>query len=123
MARYGRHIFICGNERSPDDPRGCCFRKGSGEVRDRFRRELVKRNLTGSVRANAAGCLDACEHGVTLVIYPDGIWYGGVRVEDVEEIIDRSVVHGEVIQRLLLPDRRYRPDVLQYPPLDLPPGV
>ena len=55
-----------------------------------------------------------------MVIYPDGIWYGHVTKDDIHEIIDRTIIHGEVIQRLLIPDSRYKPDVLQYPPLDLP---
>lgn len=121
MGRYRRHVFICQNERPADDPRGCCLARGAAGVRERFRQELTRRGLSGRVRANAAGCLDACEHGVSLVIYPEGIWYGGVRPEDVEEIIDRSVLHGEVIQRLLVPERRFLPDALQYPPLDIAP--
>lgn len=121
MGRYRRHVFICQNERPPDDPRGSCLARGAAEVRERFRQELARRGLSGLVRANAAGCLGACDHGVSLVIYPEGIWYGGVRAEDVEEIIDRSVLHGEVIHRLLVPERRFLPDALQYPPLDTAP--
>jgi (2Fe-2S) ferredoxin len=79
--------------------------------------ELGKRGLSGTVRANNAGCLDACAHGVTVVVYPEGIWYGKVTIEDVPEIIDRTIIGGEVIQRLLIPDSRYFPKALQYPPL------
>lgn len=118
MGRYRRHIFVCQNERPADHPRGCCLGKGSAAVRDRLKEELQKRGLAPRVRANGAGCLDACEHGVTLVIYPDGVWYGAVTPDDVEEIVERTVLHGEVIQRLLIRDRRYAPAVLQFPPLD-----
>ncbi len=114
MARYQRHVFVCLNEREPNHPKGCCLHKGSAEVRDSFKEELKKRGLSAIVRANVAGCLDACEYGVTVVIYPDGIWYGGVKKEDVEEIIDRTIVNGEVIQRLLIPHARYAPDALQF---------
>jgi (2Fe-2S) ferredoxin len=120
MARYRRHIFVCLNERPSDDPRGCCLARGSAGIRDRLKDELKKRGLSGRVRANVAGCLDACAHGPTVVIYPEGIWYGGVTPEDVEEIIDRTILQGEVIQRLLIRDHRYAPDRLQYPPLDPP---
>jgi (2Fe-2S) ferredoxin len=117
MSRYERHVFVCQNERPPEDPRGCCAAKGAAAVRDRFRNELKKRGLSPRVRTNNAGCLDACAHGTTLVIYPEGIWYGAVTPDDVEEIIDRTILHGEVVQRLLIADRRYVPDRLQFPPL------
>jgi (2Fe-2S) ferredoxin len=120
MSRYSRHIFVCINSRPPGHPKGCCLEKGSEEVRELLKAELGRRKLTAIVRANNAGCLDACAHGISMVIYPDGIWYGHVTKDDIHEIIDRTIIHGEVIQRLLIPDSRYKPDVLQYPPLDLP---
>lgn len=92
--------------------------KGSAQVRELLKAELQKRGLAKIVRTNNAGCLDACEHGVAMVIYPDGIWYGGVTVNDVPEIIDRTIVDGEVIQRLLIKDQRYVPDAMQYPRIE-----
>jgi (2Fe-2S) ferredoxin len=83
-------------------------------VRDLLKSELNKRGLAGIVRANNAGCLDACEYGVSIVIYPEGIWYGGVTVDDVPEIIDRTIIDGEVIQRLIIRDSRYAPGSLQF---------
>ena len=120
MSRYQRHIFVCINQRPAGHPKGCCLDKGSAAVRDRLKAELVRRGMDTIVRANNAGCLDACEHGVSVVIYPEGIWYGKVTVDDVEEIIDRTVTNGEVIQRLLMRDGRYAPDALQYRRLELP---
>ena len=120
MSRYKRHIFVCINQRPAGHPKGCCHDKGSEEVRDALKIELGRRGLAGVVRANNAGCLDACSHGITLVVYPEGIWYGRVTKDDIPEIVDRTIQRGEVIQRLLIPDSRYKPDVLQYPPLDLP---
>ena len=121
MSRYQRHVFVCINERPEGHPKGCCLRKGSDKVRDALKVELKKRGLAGIVRANNSGCLDACEYGVSMVIYPEGIWYGGVHVEDIPEIIDRTIVDGEVIQRLVIKDRRYNPDSLQFPKLEPPP--
>jgi (2Fe-2S) ferredoxin len=118
MQRYKRHVFVCVNERPADHPKGCCLNKGSAGIRDALKIELGKRGLAKIVRANNSGCLDACEHGVTIVIYPEGIWYGKVTMEDIPEIIDRTIVGGEVIQRLLIPDSRYRPDILQFPRLE-----
>jgi (2Fe-2S) ferredoxin len=121
MSRYKRHVFVCINERPPDHPKGCCLRKGSVEVRETLKDELKKRGLAGLVRANNSGCLDACEYGITMVVYPEAIWYGGVTKEDIPEIIDRTILRGEVIQRLLIKNGRYAPDALQFPPLEIPP--
>ena len=103
MARYERHLFVCLNERASDHPRGCCSAKGSGEVRDAFKQALKKRGLAGRIRANAAGCLDTCEHGVSVVVYPEGGWYGGVTTADVDEIVDVHLVGGEIVTRLVQP--------------------
>ena len=119
MGRYQRHVFVCLNERPAGHPKGCCLEKGSAQVRDTLKAELQKRGLASIVRANNAGCLDACEFGVSMVIYPEGIWYGGVAVGDVPEIVERTVVGGEVIERLLIKDERYQPASRRFPELDL----
>jgi (2Fe-2S) ferredoxin len=120
MARYQRHVFVCINERPPNHPKGCCLLKGSAEVREMLKAELAKRGLARTVRANNSGCLDACEFGISMVIYPDGIWYGGVKKEDIPEIIERTIMNGEVIERLLINDERYAPDAMRFPKLILP---
>jgi len=109
MSRYQRHVFVCTNERPKGHPKGCCHEKGAAEIRDTLKSEINSRGLAGVVRVNNAGCLDACAFGVALVIYPDGLWYGSVRKEDVREIVDRTILSGEVIERLLIPDPRYAP--------------
>ena len=65
---------------------------------------LVARGLTGRVRANKSQCLDQCEHGPTVVVYPEQVWYGFVRPEDVEEIVDQHIVGNEPGKRLILDD-------------------
>lgn len=103
MGRFEHHIFVCENVRPPDAPRGCCATKGSPEVRAKFKEEVERRGLKGLVRANMAGCLDQCAHGVTVVIYPEQIWYGHVTVADVPEIVD-ALLSGRVVERLRLGD-------------------
>ena len=58
------------------------------------------------VRANKAGCLDQCELGPTVVIYPHGIWYGGVQAEDVTRIIEETIIGGRIIPELVIGDDR-----------------
>jgi len=117
--RYSRHIFICTNRRKDDDPKGSCAQKGSEEIRDLFKKELHARGLKAKVRANKSGCLDVCEHGPNIVIYPEGVWYSHVTKEDVVEIIEKHVIEGKVVERLLLRDPRYLTETLHYPPLKM----
>jgi (2Fe-2S) ferredoxin len=102
---FQRHVFVCTNERPADDPRGCCKAKGGVEVRDKMKAELKARGISKLVRANNAGCLDQCERGVTVVVYPEQVWYGGVTVDDVTEIVDKHLVGGQIVDRLLIPNQ------------------
>ena len=105
MPGFKKHIFVCINERPSDDPRGCCSAKNSKQIQEHFSSEVKKRGLKGSVRANKAGCLDHCAYGPSVVIYPEGVWYTVRTLEDVDEIMDRHIVKGEVVERLLMAAR------------------
>jgi (2Fe-2S) ferredoxin len=98
--RYRHHVFVCENHRPDDDPRGCCAAKGSEAIRDAFKGEIHRRGLKKQVRANGAGCLDNCADGPTVVVYPEGVWYGHVRLEDVPEIVESHLVNGVPVERL-----------------------
>ncbi|GAB4563010.1 MAG: hypothetical protein Tsb0020_11820 [Haliangiales bacterium] len=105
MPSFQRHVFVCINERAPGHPRGCCKASGGEEVRTAFKRALAERGLSSVVRANKAGCLDQCEQGVAVVVYPEQVWYGGVTVEDVPELVDRHIVAGEYVTRLMMAEQ------------------
>lgn len=104
MAAFTHHIFICCNQRSPGHRRGCCDPEGNERLRNAFKAEVKARGLGPLVRANKAGCLEQCEHGPTVAIYPQGIFYGGVQLEDVPRIIEETVVNGRVVEDLLIAD-------------------
>lgn len=106
MPPYERHVFVCENQRDPSDPRGCCGAKGAAEVRSRLRLLAKGAGLRGRVRINTAGCLDQCEHGVTVVVYPEAVWYGHVTADDAEEIFREHVLGGRPVKRLRLPHMR-----------------
>ena len=114
MSRYQRHIFVCENVREPGHERGCCSEKGSLELRQAMKKAIKTKGLRGDVRANAAGCLDACEFGPSVVVYPDAIWYGGVTLADVDEIIESHIVNGKPVERLRIKDPRYTPNTLSH---------
>ncbi len=95
-----RHVFVCINERSADDPRGHCVQAGSLAVLERLKGGAHDRGLKGRVRVNKAGCLDQCARGCSIVVYPDNVWYGGVTVDDVDEILESHLCNGVPVERL-----------------------
>lgn len=99
---FRKHLFVCLNERPADSPRGDCTRKGSPALLKRFKEALRARGLDEEIRANKAGCLDNCENGCSVVVYPDAVWYGRVTEADVEEIVEKHLVAGEPVERLRL---------------------
>ena len=103
---YRAHIFVCTNTRPEGHPRGCCASKGSEKLRDYMKARAKELGLSDS-RVNSAGCLDRCELGPCMVIYPEGIWYGYRTREDVDEILTSHLVGGQVVERLRLhPDQK-----------------
>ncbi len=107
MGRFQKHLFICTNERPADHPKGCCYHKGGEALKDKFKVELKKRGILSTVRANASGCLDACEFGAAMVVYPEGVWYGAVTESDVEEIVENHIIGGKAVERLQIQDSKY----------------
>ena len=102
MPNLDRHVFICVNERPEDSPKGSCSRAGGDEVASRMKARLHELGLKRVVRANRSACLGECAHGASMVIYPDGVWYGGVQPGDVEEIITEHLLAGRPVARLRL---------------------
>lgn len=103
MGAFDSHVFVCCNRREPGHRRGCCDPEGTEVLRQAFKNELKKHGLVGSQgRANFAGCLDQCEHGPVVVIYPQGIWYGHVRVEDVPRIVRETLIEGRILPDLMI---------------------
>lgn len=98
---YRSHVFCCVNERPEGHPSGSCCRRGSLRLRNYMKARAKELGLEG-VRVNASGCLDRCEHGPTMVIYPDGVWYHYESLADVDEILERHVAGGKLVDRLLL---------------------
>ena len=98
---YERHVFCCTNVRQPGHPRGCCKEKGSIKLRNYLKARAKEKGLEG-VRINIAGCLDRCELGPAMVIYPEGVWYSYRTMADVDEILEVHIVAGGRVARLML---------------------
>jgi (2Fe-2S) ferredoxin len=102
MAKFERHLFICTNEREEGAARPSCLPGGGKKLKGAFKDALKDAGLKGRVRANESGCLDQCEHGPTVVVYPEAVWYGFVTEKDVDEIVSEHIVGGRPVERLRL---------------------
>jgi len=100
MSYYKRHVFFCCNQREPLE--ACCNNHGALEMQDYAKQRIkgLRMDGKGKVRINKAGCLDRCDEGPVIVVYPDAVWYTYVDKHDVDEIIDSHVVRGRIVERL-----------------------
>ncbi len=100
MSYYRYHVFFCVNQR--EDGGRCCHDFDAAEMRVYAKKRCKKLGLhePGNVRINSAGCLNRCEEGPVIVVYPEETWYTYVDREDIDEIIDSHLTHGKVVERL-----------------------
>lgn len=110
MKRFNKHIFVCENKRPEGHPRGCCSEKGSSELREHLKQKIKEIGLNSSIRVNSSGCLDACEFGAVVLVYPEQVWYGGVTKNDVDEIIQSHIINNTPVERLMIRDKRFNLD-------------
>ena len=99
MPLFEHHVFVCHNTR-PAGARRSCTADGSSDLHTRLQQSAKAAGLTGRVRINKSGCLDQCEHGPVVVVYPEAVWYTFIDREDIDEIIDEHLVHGRIVERL-----------------------
>ena len=102
MSYYRYHLFFCTNQR--EDGSACCARHGAQKMRDYLKQRVKEQGLSGpgGVRVNTAGCMDRCDKGPVIVIYPEAVWYTFVDAEDIDEILDKHILGGERVERLLI---------------------
>jgi (2Fe-2S) ferredoxin len=98
---FERHVFVCHNVRPEGAPRPSCTKDGNSELFMRLQQATKAAGLTAPlVRVNKSLCLDQCEHGPTVVVYPEAVWYGGVKPGDAEEIVNEHLIAGRPVERL-----------------------
>ena len=100
MSHYERHVFFCVNQRANGE--ACCNTHHAQEMRDYAKRRCKELKLSGDrkLRINNAGCLDRCELGPVLVVYPEAVWYTYVDQSDIDEIIQEHLSNGRIVERL-----------------------
>ncbi len=105
MPRPEVQILVCVNERGPEAHKPSCGPRGSLEVYRRFKDRVREMGLRDGVMVNRTGCLKHCSRGTTVAIWPYNVWYSRVTLEDVDEILETTVVGGgAAVERLLMPD-------------------
>ncbi len=104
MSYFERHIFFCLNER--ESGKNSCALHGAQAGFDHCKTKIRELGLgdVGGVRVNKAGCLHRCAGGPVAVVYPDAIWYTFVDNSDIDEIVEKHLKNGQVVERLVLPD-------------------
>lgn len=100
MTYYRHHVFFCVNQRSNGER--CCNEFQAQAMRDYAKSRIKALGLSGrgKVRINNAGCLDRCNQGPVIVVYPEEVWYTYVDQEDIDEIIESHLQNGQVVERL-----------------------
>jgi (2Fe-2S) ferredoxin len=100
MSFYKHHVFFCLNKR--EAPESCCACHGAEAMQEYAKKRIKELKLSGpgKIRINKSGCLDRCEEGPVIVVYPDETWYTYVDRHDIDEIIDEHLVAGRVVERL-----------------------
>ena len=108
MLKFDKHIFICINQRQvkPGEKPSCGETHGM-DILESFKKKLKDKKLTIKVRAQRAGCLDVCHYGQTIAVYPEGVFYVGVELSDVDEILEEHIVNNRPVQRLILDKSKY----------------
>ncbi|WP_424193728.1 (2Fe-2S) ferredoxin domain-containing protein [Ampullimonas aquatilis] len=97
---FKHHVFFCLNQRSEGE--ACCANLGAKEAFDHMKKAVKNKGLSGAgqIRVNKAGCLDRCELGPVMVVYPEGTWYTYVDNSDIDEILESHLIQGKPVERL-----------------------
>jgi (2Fe-2S) ferredoxin len=124
VARVGmprKFVFVCINERPEEHPRPSCLRRGSAGLFEAIREETGRQGLV-DVKVIATGCLEPCMVGPAIYVAPDDVWYGGVTVEDVPQIVTEHLTNDTPVEFLRISREEFALSPLEGR-ADLPPGM
>ena len=96
---YQKHIFVCTNQRAEGLRKSCGEENGLKLVAE-FKKCINEKRLPVKIRAQKCGCLDVCEKGPSVAVYPDGVFYGGVKIEDISKIVESHIVNNIPVEEL-----------------------
>ena len=102
MPRPEKHVFVCVQNRPLGHPRPSCGQKNCAEVAEEFFWHLQERQLFDKVQVTTTSCLGPCSEGPSVLIYPEGVMYGGVKKADVATIYDEHLQNDKPVESLLV---------------------
>lgn len=94
------HVFVCTSSRINGQQKGYCHSKESVDIVQSFLEEVESRDLVDDVMITNTGCFGICSSGPVVVVYPEGVWYKEVTLEDVAEIVESHFENGVKVDRL-----------------------
>jgi (2Fe-2S) ferredoxin/cyclopropane fatty-acyl-phospholipid synthase-like methyltransferase len=98
MEPFKYHVYVC-NQKKPEGVPSCSAH-GSDKLIDCLRREIMRRGLGDAVQVTTCGSIGLCERGPNMVVYPEGIWYSGVTLDDIPQIVSEHFQSGRIVERL-----------------------
>ncbi len=101
MSYFDKHVFFCTNQR--EDGSQCCADYGAQKARDYVKKKVKEEGISSDsnrIRINNAGCMDRCEQGPVIVVYPEAVWYTYVDETDLDEIVEQHLKNGRIVERL-----------------------
>jgi (2Fe-2S) ferredoxin len=104
VPRPEHHVLVCLNTRPPGNSKGSCGEKGAEALFDQLKAMVRERGLDRRVIVTRASCLKHCSRGITVAVYPEGVWYGSVTRDDLPEICSSHLESGRSVERLAMPD-------------------
>lgn len=96
------HIFVCTGCRLNGTMSGFCYQKGAVNLVQKFMEQIDELELSGDCVVNNTGCFRVCEKGPVCVVYPEGIWYGGLDEEAVERICEEHFGNGVPVKDYMI---------------------
>jgi (2Fe-2S) ferredoxin len=106
VGQYAKHAFVCTTG-------GTCPTQGDTEGYVKVMRAAIsKAGLHAEIRVNKSGCFSQCGNGPMIVVYPEDVWYAGVRAEDLDEIVQSHLIGGSPVERLVYRPGKSGPNVL-----------
>ena len=103
MARPQKHVLVCTHSRSDDHEEGSCTARGGKAIADKFAQEFESRSLWGRFKLNTTSCLGVCEHGPSVLVYPEGVMYGKLTEEDIPRIVETHLLGDQPVDELKVP--------------------
>lgn len=100
--QLSHHVFVCTSCRQNGQQKGMCFSKNANDIVMKFHEAVDDHDLSDEVLVTNCGCFGLCRNAPVVAVYPEGVFYGGVTEDDVEEIVESHLEQGRPVERLFI---------------------